>query len=526
MLEAGGWVDEAHGAGARLAGRVTGAASGRAGGGAEVGGGSPRVRLMAECLALLELSLSCLLVPTPPTGPEAPESSERWGLGALVPRPEREAASQSFARACNPSMGPTSWRRLTAASSDPGCGLAMYFSVGVAKELGSGEAGRVALLGPLLGVVAALVRALAEPRQSLEEGPRKTGSGGFSRERTGRRPPQTPGERVLAHLRVFYSRLLLQHRDGLAAAGQGHLVVRVVGQLGAACAGDGGGSSSEDPLWELPEREGLETVADFVEAVAVSSSTRAGRGPRAARALCAELTPLLGRCRAALRASVARAQAVPAGRRRDRGAVAEGVLRSTQGLFPVLDLVRAYARLARAGRVRPRRCLAGLLELCLLCNQCVFRQAVLAGRAEGCGPAAEEAAASVKEAADRTEDLARLVGLSQEPLPPPRKAAAAASGPGGARAQGGARKAPGGAAPPGEGERARGGAPRKPGRGGAPPPRRKKKRRTSSNAYVDAVLAFEAGGAHAGDLGDLEDFIVCKSGRDYKDLLSRGHSTL
>ena len=470
MLEAGGWVDEAHGAGARLAGRVTGAASGRAGGGAEFGGGSPRVRLMAECLALLELSLSCLLVPTPPTGPEAPESSERWGLGALVPRPEREAASQSFARACNPSMGPTSWRRLTAASSDPGCGLAMYFSVGVAKELGSGEAGRVALLGPLLGVVAALVRALAEPRQSLEEGPRKPSSGGFSRERTGRRPPQTPGERVLAHLRVFYSRLLLQHRDGLAAAGQGHLVVRVVGQLGAACAGGGGGSSSEDPLWELPEREGLETVADFVEAVAVSSSTRAGRGPRAARALCAELTPLLGRCRAALRASVARAQAVPAGRRRDRGAVAEGVLRSTQGLFPVLDLVRAYARLARAGRVRPRRCLAGLLELCLLCNQCVFRQAVLAGRAEGCGPAAEEAAASVKEAADRTEDLARLVGLSQEPLPPPRKAAAAASGPGGARAQGGARKAPGGAAPPGEGERARGGAPRKPGRGGAPPP--------------------------------------------------------
>jgi len=207
--------------------------------------------------------------------------------------------------------------------------------------------------------------------------------------------------------------------------------------------------------------------------------------------------------------------------------MAEGVLRSTQGLFPVLDLVQAYARLARAARVRPRRCLAGLLELCLLCNQCVFRQAVLAGRAEGCGAAAEEAAASVKEAADRTEDLARLVGLSQEPLPPPRKAAAA-SGAGVGRAQGGAREARGGPVPPGEGGGGGARKLRKPrrGGGGAPSRRKKKKRRTSSNAYVDAVLAFEAGGAHAGDLGDLEDFIVCKSGRDYKDLLSRGHSTL
>jgi len=407
---------------------------------------------MAECLRLLELSLPRLLLPVPPAGPGAPESSERWGLGALVPPAEREAASQSFARACNPSMGPTSWRRLTTASADPKCGLAMYFSVGVARELGSGEAGRAALLGPLLEIVAACVRALAEPQEALRE--RKSGSGGSSLEKKGRRASQTPGGRVLAHLRVFYSRLLLQHRDGLAAAGQGHLVVRIVGQLGAACAGEGDdGARAGDPLRDLPEREALETVADFVEAAAASSSTRTGRGSRAARALCAELTPLLGRCRAALRASVAWALAVPAGRRLERGAVAEGVLRSTQGLFPVLDLVRAYARLARAARVRPRRCLAGLLELCLLCNQCVFRQAVLAGRAEGCGAAAEEAAASVKEAADRTEDLARLVGLSQEPLPPPRKAAAEL-GAGGGRAQGGALRG----APPGEGGGGGGGA--------------------------------------------------------------------
>ena len=498
---------------------------------------SSRDKLLKECLHILGLCLPCLLAPIPPnSAPGAPETSEHWSLGDLVPKAERESASQAFARACNPSMGPTSWRRLTTAAADPVCGLAMYFSAGAVRELeaDSWDGGwvRSSPLGAMLQVVAALAGALAarEGRPPLPHADHRVQ---VKREGGGRPPLKSPGVRVLQYLRTFYSRLLLRHKHGLAAAGQGHLVVRVFDRLALRSGAGSNGGGKGDPLWELPERESLGPLVEFVDVVAARGISGGGRGTRAARDLCAELAPLLGRCRAALRGSVEQAK-------RARSTDSSGIARSVEGLLLVVGLACAYARLARAARVRPRRCLPGLLELCLLCNQCVFRQAALASRCDdgsGDGGSADVATA-VKSAVDRTERLAQLVGLSQEALPPRRAGPASEAlrgaghlqeGSGGAVA-GGVKRAAANAGPGEAGAKETPGRRPKKARGGfkgAPRARRrKKKRRTSTNAYIDAVLAFEAGGARAGDLEDLEDFIVCKSGRDYSELLSRGHSTL
>merc|ERR1712072_786148 len=52
--------------------------------------------------------------------------------------------------------------------------------------------------------------------------------------------------------------------------------------------------------------------------------------------------------------------------------------------------------------------------------------------------------------------------------------------------------------------------------------KRNKRLKRSTNAFIDAALRGE--GYHAkedGDLSDLEDFIVCKPGRDYDRVLAK-----
>ena len=52
--------------------------------------------------------------------------------------------------------------------------------------------------------------------------------------------------------------------------------------------------------------------------------------------------------------------------------------------------------------------------------------------------------------------------------------------------------------------------------------RRNKRLKRSSNAFVDAALRGEGYRAKEdGDLSDLEDFIVCKPGRDYDKVLAK-----
>merc|ERR1712091_555481 len=236
---------------------------------------SGRDKLLKECLLILGLCLPCLLAPIPPTSaPRAPETSERWSLGYLVPKAERESASQAFARACNPSMGPTTWRRLTTAAADPVCGLAMYFSAVAVRELevDSWDGGWVqsSPLGAMLQVVAALAGALAA-REGLPPLPHADHRVPVKREGGGCPPLKSPGVRVLQYLRTFYSRLLLRHKHGLAAAGQGHLVFRVLDRLALRSGAGSNGGGKGDPLWELPERESLGPLVEFVEVVAARS---------------------------------------------------------------------------------------------------------------------------------------------------------------------------------------------------------------------------------------------------------------
>ena len=284
---------------------------------------------------------------------------------------------------------------------------------------------------------------------------------------------------------VFAKVLVSKISPGSGAAGPVLATLNLVAQIPA-----------EDTA--EPDRAGqaLETLAaatveaagQYLKACGSMPKQPSEKRVRAAGGLSAELSPCIRHCKDELRELV---------EGDDENEDCSGDLSDAHARFVQAgDFLTSFALFLHKFGLSAKPYIEDLVEVSMLCNQFLVRQSMRA---------------KAVDQADRSGTGARLV---QKTIRQVERFNASI----GAALKAGPAKSPAGSA-----KKAMPSAEKRKIPGSVSKTKKNKKKGRSENAYINAVLAYEADAAD--DLDDLADFIVCKAGRDYDKVLDRRRST-
>ena len=232
----------------------------------------------------------------------------------------------------------------------------------------------------------------------------------------------------------------------------------------------------------------VEAAGQYLKACGSMAKQPSEKRARAAAGLSAEFSPCIRHCKAELRELV---------NGDDENKGCSGELSDAHARFVRAgDFFTSFAVFLHKFGLTAQPYIEDLVEVSMLCNQFLVRQSIRAkavDQAGGSGTGARLVQNSIRQ----VERFNASIGAALKAGPAKSPAGSAKK----ARPSAEKRKIP----------------------GSVSKTKKNKKKGRSENAYINAVLAYEADAAD--DLDDLADFIVCKAGRDYDKVLDRRRST-